>query len=73
MDSRSIRSEITSVRQSIMQLTPYSTSFKDQMLTVETLKEFYVKKMIPLYLEDSLWILVFTGITAIGIYLWLRE
>ncbi len=73
IDSQMIRNEITSVRQSIMDLTPYTTSLKDQMLTVETLREFYVKKVIPLYFEHSLWIIFLTGIAFIGLYLWMRE
>ena len=73
LDAQAIRSEITSVRQSIMDLTPYSTSFKNLPLTVETLREFYVKKMIPLYMEHALWILVFAGIAAFGIYLWSKK
>lgn len=73
MDSQEVRNEITGVRQSIMNLTPYSTVLRDQMLTVETLREFYIKKVLPLYLEHSLWVIVFTGITAVAIYLWVRE
>lgn len=73
LDSQTIHNEITGVRQSIMQLTPYSTSLKDLPLTIETLREFYVKKMIPLYLEDGLWIIVFAGIALMGIYFWVRE
>lgn len=73
MESRNIHNEITSVRRSIMELTPYSTSLKDLMLTIETLREFYVKKMLPVYMENSLWIAVFAGIAVLGIYLWVRE
>lgn len=73
IDSQSIQSEITQVRQSIMNLTPYSTVLEDLPLTVETLREFYVKKMIPLYFEHALWVLVYTGIALAGIYLWTRK
>ena len=73
LDSQDIHNEITGVRQSIMQLTPYSTSLKDLPLTIETLREFYVKKMIPLYMEDGLWIIVFAGVALIGVYLWAKE
>ncbi|KYK31797.1 MAG: hypothetical protein AYK19_16225 [Theionarchaea archaeon DG-70-1] len=73
MESRAVRNEITSVRQSIMELTPYSTSLKDQILTIETLREFYVKKMMPLYLENAWWIAVFAGIAVLGIFWWVRE
>lgn len=71
--SGSIRSEITQVRQSVMDLTPFTTNWKGQALTIETLKEFYVKKMMPVYLEYSLLIVAFAGIVLIGIYLWMRE
>ncbi|MGD2248533.1 MAG: hypothetical protein PVF58_09000 [Candidatus Methanofastidiosia archaeon] len=73
IDSEMIHNEIVSVRQSIMQLTPYSTSFKEYPLTIETLKEFYVKKMLPVYLEHTFVIAIFIGIALLGIYLWARE
>ncbi|MBU7016963.1 MAG: hypothetical protein HXS44_05600 [Theionarchaea archaeon] len=73
LDSEVVRSEITSVRQSIMELTPYASSLKNLPLTVETMKEFYIKKMIPLYLEHSFWILIFAGIAVLGIYFWMKE
>jgi hypothetical protein len=73
LDSQMIKNEMTSVRQSIMQLTPYTTTFKDVSLTIETMKEFYVKKLIPTYLEEFMLVAVFAAITAIGIYLWTRK
>lgn len=73
LDSEVIRSEITSVRQSIMELTPYASSLKNLPLTVETMKEFYIKKMIPVYLEHSFWILIFAGIAVLGIYFWMKK
>jgi hypothetical protein len=73
LDSEVVRSEITSVRQSIMDLTPYASSLKNLPLTVETMKEFYVKKMIPVYLEHSFWILIFAGIAVLGIYFWMKK
>jgi hypothetical protein len=73
LDSLVIRSDITRVRQSIMDLTPYSTYLKDNILTVETLREFYIKKMIPTYLDSSLWIFIFAAAALFGIYLWTKE
>lgn len=73
IDSQTVRNEITGVRQSIMNLTPHSTALRDQMLTIETLREFYIKKVLPLYLEHSLWVIIFTGIAVIAVYLWMRE
>ncbi len=73
LDSQMIRQDITGVRQSIMQLTPYSTSYRDLPLTIETLREFYVKKMIPSYMESGLWVVIFAGIALLGIYFWVRE
>lgn len=73
IDSQGIRQDITGVRQSIMQLTPYSTSYRNLALTIETLREFYVKKMIPTYMESGLWVVVFAGIALMGIYFWVRE
>ncbi|MGC1120068.1 MAG: hypothetical protein WBA22_03150 [Candidatus Methanofastidiosia archaeon] len=73
LDSKMIKSEMTGVRQSIMQLTPYTTTFKDVSLTIETMKEFYVKKLIPTYLEEFMLVTVFAAITTIGIYLWTRK
>jgi hypothetical protein len=73
LNSQMIKSELTNVRQSIMQLTPYTTTLKDISLTIETMKEFYVKKLIPTYLEDFMLVAVFAAITAIGVYLWTRK
>lgn len=73
IDSEMIHNEIVNMRQSIMQLTPYSTSFKEYPLTIETLREFYVKKMLPTYLEHTFVIAIFIGIALIGIYLWVKE
>jgi hypothetical protein len=73
LNAETIREEILRVRQYIMELTPYSTSLYDLPLTTETLREFYVKKMIPLYMNNALWILVFAGITMLGMYFWLKK
>ncbi|MBU7015494.1 MAG: hypothetical protein HXS52_03725 [Theionarchaea archaeon] len=73
LDSKMIRNEMTGVRQSIMELTPYTTTFKDMSLNIETMKEFYAKVMIPTYLEEFMLIAVFAAITAIGVYLWTRR
>ncbi|MBU6996310.1 MAG: hypothetical protein HXS41_00110 [Theionarchaea archaeon] len=73
LDSKMIQNEMTGVRQSIMELTPYTTTFKDISLVIETMKEFYAKVMIPTYLEEFMMIAVFSAITAIGVYLWTKR
>ncbi len=73
LDSTAVHREVVGVRQAIMQLTPYSTSLKDQALTIETMKEFYMKKMIPTYVEPSVYAIICAGIAAIALYLWTRE
>jgi hypothetical protein len=73
LDSEMIHNEISGVRQSIMELTPYSTTLKDNALVIETLKEFYVKKMIPTYMDQFFWIAIFTGIAAVAVYFWVRK
>jgi hypothetical protein len=73
LNSETLREEILRVRQYVMELTPYSTSLHDLPLTTTTLREFYVMKMIPVYMNNALWILVFAGITMLGIYFWLKK
>jgi uncharacterized membrane protein YqhA len=73
LGSQMIRDDLTRVRQSIMELTPYTTFLREQVITVETMKEFYVKKMIPSYMDHSLWIGLFAAIALVGIYLWTKE
>lgn len=73
MNSQNIQDEILRVRQYIMELTPYSTSLRDLPLTTLTLREYYVKKMIPLYLDHALWILIFSGLAMVGLYFWMKK
>lgn len=73
LNSQMIQEDITRVRQAVMDLTPYTTYLKEQILTVETLKEFYAKKMIPSYMDNAMWIAVFAAIALFGIYLWTKE
>ena len=71
--SQTIHDEILRVRQYIMELTPYSTSLNDLPLTTETLREYYIKKMIPVYMDHALWIMVFSAIALLGIYFWSKK
>ena len=73
MNSEMIHNEILRVRQYIMELTPYSTSLNDLPLTTETLREYYIKKMIPLYMDHALWVVLFSAIAMLGIYFWTKK